>query len=198
MKYRRAVLAISVLLAVLWTPPQAAVGSPAPAVKPGARKVIIVLRQQFAGLSDTPAGATRRTAAVAASQHGVLAELTAAHARGVKSISLVNAVAATVSPAAVSRIEASPARETRRRPSATPAPGSRSPISPTASIPTTPTSSGPTASTSLSMTRTSAEPARARRPMPARPFSTRVRSPPRVGACTTSLTTGSSSPSPAG
>ena len=112
MKYRqafgKAVLAVSALLAIP-AAAQASSGSPAPAVKPGTDKVIIVLRSQFAGLPDTPAGAARRRAAVAASQRGVLAELAATHARGVKSISLVNAVAATVSPVVASRLAADPA-----------------------------------------------------------------------------------------
>src|SRR5262245_34269379 len=63
-----------------------------------ADKVIIVLRNQFRGLPDTPANSARREADVRTAQHGVLAELAATHARHVKSISLVNAVAATVSP----------------------------------------------------------------------------------------------------
>ncbi len=72
-------------------------------------KVIIVLRNQLARIPDTPANSARRTAAVMAIQHGVLSELAATHARNVKSISLVNAVAATVSPGEARRLAGNPA-----------------------------------------------------------------------------------------
>src|SRR5215469_4332298 len=61
-------------------------------------KVIIVLRDQFPGLPDTPGGSARRIAAVGAAQGAVLRELTATHARDVKRVTLVNAIAATISP----------------------------------------------------------------------------------------------------
>ncbi|HET7012599.1 MAG TPA: S8 family serine peptidase [Streptosporangiaceae bacterium] len=112
MRYRRAfgnaVLVVSAVLAIPATA-EASAGSPISAARPGTDKVIIVLRQQFAGLPDTPGGAARRSAVVATSQRGVLAELAAAHAHSVKPISLVNAVAATVSPAVASRLAANPA-----------------------------------------------------------------------------------------
>ncbi len=72
-------------------------------------KVIIVLRNQLNGLADTPANSTRRKAEVMAIQRGVLSELTATHARNVKSISLVNAVAATVSAGEAKRLAGNPA-----------------------------------------------------------------------------------------
>lgn len=72
-------------------------------------KVIIVLKNQLARLPDTPANSARRKAAVAVIQHGVLSELAATHARNVKSISLVNAVAATVSPGEAKRLAGNPA-----------------------------------------------------------------------------------------
>ncbi|HWF82973.1 MAG TPA: S8 family serine peptidase [Streptosporangiaceae bacterium] len=72
-------------------------------------KVIIVLRNQFNSLPDTPANSARRAARVKSAQRGVLAELTATHARNVKSISLVNAVAATVSPGEAKRLAGNPA-----------------------------------------------------------------------------------------
>ena len=112
MKNRRAlskaVLAVSALLAIP-TAAQASGNSHPPAAQAGSDKVIVVLKSQFAGLPDTPGGAARRSAVVAASQRGVIAELTAAHARAVKPISLVNAVAATVSPAVASRLATNPA-----------------------------------------------------------------------------------------
>src|SRR6185437_8616127 len=60
-------------------------------------------------LPDTPANSARRAAAARASQVGVLADLKATHAVGVKSISLVNAVAATVSAGEAKRLAADPA-----------------------------------------------------------------------------------------
>ena len=74
-----------------------------------ADKVIIVLRNQFRGLPDTPANSGRREADVRAAQHGVLSELAATHAQHVKSISLVNAVAATVSAGEARRLAKDPA-----------------------------------------------------------------------------------------
>jgi hypothetical protein len=72
-------------------------------------KVIVVLRNQLPGLPDTPANSARRAADVTAIQHGVRSELTATHARDVKSISLVNAIAATVSPGEAKRLAGNPA-----------------------------------------------------------------------------------------
>jgi hypothetical protein len=72
-------------------------------------KVIVVFRDQLRGLPDTPANSARRGAAARASQVGVLADLKATHAVGVKSISLVNAVAATVSAGEAKRLAADPA-----------------------------------------------------------------------------------------
>jgi hypothetical protein len=72
-------------------------------------KVIIVMRDQVTSLPDTAANAARRTAAVTALQHGVLSQLAATHARNVRSISLVNAVAATVSPGEAKLLASSPA-----------------------------------------------------------------------------------------
>src|SRR6202035_724349 len=61
-------------------------------------KVIIVFRNQVAGLPDTPGNAARRSSAVHSVQGQVRSSLTATHARNVKSFSLVNAISATVSP----------------------------------------------------------------------------------------------------
>jgi hypothetical protein len=72
-------------------------------------KVIILFRNQVRGLPDTPANAARRGSAVRAIQSGVLAELKATHAANVKSMSLVDAVAATVSAGEAKRLAANPA-----------------------------------------------------------------------------------------
>jgi len=72
-------------------------------------KVIVVFKNQVAGLPDTPANAAARSSAVERLQQGVQSELTAVHARNVTSISLVNAVAATVSPGAATLLAANPA-----------------------------------------------------------------------------------------
>jgi len=72
-------------------------------------KVIVVLKNQLSGLPDTPANSARRSAAVASVQQGVLADLAATHAAHVKSISLVNAVAATVSSGEARHLASDPA-----------------------------------------------------------------------------------------
>jgi hypothetical protein len=72
-------------------------------------KVIIVFKNQVTSVPDTPADAAARTAAVRSAQSGVLAQLAATHARNVKSVSLVNAIAATVSPAAAHSLAANSA-----------------------------------------------------------------------------------------
>jgi subtilisin family serine protease len=72
-------------------------------------KVIVVFKDQVAGVPDTPAKAAARSVAVNRLQQGVLSELSAVHARNVTSISLVSAVAAIVSPGAARLLAASPA-----------------------------------------------------------------------------------------
>jgi subtilisin family serine protease len=72
-------------------------------------KVIVVLKNQVTGLPDTSANAATRSDAVESLQRGVLSELAAVHARNVTSITLVNAVAATVSPGAATLLAANPA-----------------------------------------------------------------------------------------
>jgi subtilisin family serine protease len=72
-------------------------------------KVIVVFKNQVTGLPDTSANAAARAGAVGNVQRGVLSELTAVHARNVTSISLVNAVAATVSPGAATLLAGNPA-----------------------------------------------------------------------------------------
>jgi hypothetical protein len=68
-----------------------------------------VFKDQVAALPDTPAKAAARSVAVNRLQQGVLSELTAVHARNVTGISLVSAVAATVSPGAARLLAANPA-----------------------------------------------------------------------------------------
>ncbi len=72
-------------------------------------KVIVVFKDQVASLPDTAANSAPRASIVKNLQQGVMSELTATHAADVKSISLVNAVAATVSPGAAKVIAANPA-----------------------------------------------------------------------------------------
>ena len=72
-------------------------------------KVIVVLKNQVANIPDTPANSAMRTATVRSLQHGVMSDLTATHSRGVQSLSLINAVAATVSHGEAARLAANPA-----------------------------------------------------------------------------------------
>jgi subtilisin family serine protease len=72
-------------------------------------KVIVVFKNQVTGTPDTPANSANRAGMVKSLQRGVMSELTATHAQNVRSISLVNAVAATVSPAAARQLAANPA-----------------------------------------------------------------------------------------
>jgi subtilisin family serine protease len=72
-------------------------------------KVIVVFKNQLTRLPDTPADTAERSIAVNHVQQSVRSELAAVHARNVTSISLVNAVAATVSPGAARLLAADPA-----------------------------------------------------------------------------------------
>jgi len=72
-------------------------------------KVIVVLKNQVTSLPDTVANSARRAATVKQLQAGVRSVLTATHASSVKSISLVNAVAATVSPGTARLLATDPA-----------------------------------------------------------------------------------------
>src|SRR3984957_11556778 len=73
------------------------------------RKVIVVLRNQLTGHPDTPANSASRGTEVAALQKGVVADLAATGSRNINSISLVNAVAATVSAGEAKRLATNPA-----------------------------------------------------------------------------------------
>ncbi len=72
-------------------------------------KVIVVFKNQVASLPDTAANSARRAAADPSVQSGVLSQLAQTHATGVKSIVLVNAVAATVSAGEAALLRANPA-----------------------------------------------------------------------------------------
>ena len=72
-------------------------------------KVIVVLKNQFADLTDAPDNTAARSAAVSSAQSGVLSQLSQTHALDVKSLSLINAVAATVSPGEATYLAANPA-----------------------------------------------------------------------------------------
>jgi len=72
-------------------------------------KVIVVFKNQVTSLPDTVANSARRAATVKQLQAGVMSVLAATHASEVKSISLVNAVAATVSPGTARLLATDPA-----------------------------------------------------------------------------------------
>jgi subtilisin family serine protease len=71
-------------------------------------KVIVVFKNQFADLTDTPSGTAVRSAAVRSAQSNVLSQLSQTHALKVKSFSLINAVSATVSPGEAKYLAANP------------------------------------------------------------------------------------------
>ena len=71
-------------------------------------RVIVVFRNQFAGLTDAPNDTAVRSAVVRSAQSGVLSQLSQTHALDVKSFSLINAVAATVSPGEAKYLAANP------------------------------------------------------------------------------------------
>ena len=62
-------------------------------------RVIIVFRNQYSTIPANGANMSRRSAAVHSDQHSVLAQLSSTHAKNVNSLTLINAVSATVSPA---------------------------------------------------------------------------------------------------
>ncbi len=72
-------------------------------------KVIVVFKNQLASVPDTAVNSAMRASTVRSLQAGVMSELAATHAAAVKSISLVNAVAATVSPGMAKLLAANPA-----------------------------------------------------------------------------------------
>src|SRR3984957_2231695 len=72
-------------------------------------KVIVVFKNQFTGVADTPSNATVRAADVKSIQSGVMAQLSQTHAANVKAFSLINAVSATVSPGEARSRGATPA-----------------------------------------------------------------------------------------
>jgi len=72
-------------------------------------KVIVVFKNQFAGLADTPSNATTRSADVGSTQSAVMTQLSQTHSANVKSFSLINAVSATVSPGEAAHLASNPA-----------------------------------------------------------------------------------------
>ena len=72
-------------------------------------KVIVVFKNQFAGLTDAPNDTAARTAAVGSAQSGVMSQLAQTHSLDVKSFSLINAVSATVSAGEAKYLAANPA-----------------------------------------------------------------------------------------
>jgi hypothetical protein len=72
-------------------------------------KVIVVLKNQFTGVADTPSNAAVRAADVKSTQSGVMAQLSQTHAANVKTFSLINGVSATVSPGEAKYLAGNPA-----------------------------------------------------------------------------------------
>ena len=72
-------------------------------------KVIVVFKNQFTGVADTPGNAAVRAADVSSTQSGVMAQLSQTHAANVKTFSLINAVSATVSPGEAKYLAGNPA-----------------------------------------------------------------------------------------
>ena len=70
---------------------------------------IIVFKNQFPDLPMRGVTMRARVSAINAEQAPVLAELTALHAKNVQSFQIVNAIAATISPAEAQRLRANPA-----------------------------------------------------------------------------------------
>ncbi|HTT87630.1 MAG TPA: hypothetical protein VMF60_09700, partial [Acidimicrobiales bacterium] len=71
-------------------------------------KVIVVFKNQLPSTPDSPRDGAARNAAVATMQAPVLGEMRTTKARDVKSIELVNAISATVSPGEARRLAANP------------------------------------------------------------------------------------------
>src|SRR5262249_2696476 len=64
------------------------------------QRVIVVMKNQLSAVPDTAANAAQRSSMARSTQSSVMAQMTQTHARNVKSLSLINAVVGTVSPAA--------------------------------------------------------------------------------------------------
>jgi hypothetical protein len=100
---------VTLALGVLGIPPVALAASSAPrSSSPADESVIVVLKNQVSAIPDTPALAGERTQAVNAAQAQVLAELHAAHATGISPLHLIDAIVATVPPAAARALAADP------------------------------------------------------------------------------------------
>jgi hypothetical protein len=116
---RGAAISVPVLLAALTTTAQAQTTSAGQAARASGQvrplstkvtdKVIVLFKDQLASVPDTARYSARRAADVTSLQSAVRSELVASHARDIKSFSLINAVAATVSPAEAHRLRTNPA-----------------------------------------------------------------------------------------
>ena len=70
---------------------------------------IVIFKNQYANLPDAGRTQTSRVKAINSNQKPVVSELGQLHARGVKRFHIVNAVAATISPAEAARLAKNPA-----------------------------------------------------------------------------------------
>ncbi len=102
------------LLALTTTTAQAAAGASRAAATPALShsvtdKVIVVFKNQVPSIPDTVRNAAARKSAVKSVQAGVMSQLSSTNAKNVHSLSLVNAVTATVSPFEAHQLAANPA-----------------------------------------------------------------------------------------
>jgi subtilisin family serine protease len=102
------------LLALTTTTAQAAAGASRAAATPALShsvidKVIVVFKNQVPSIPDTVRNAAARKSAVKSVQAGVMSQLSSTNATNVHSLSLVNAVTATVSPFEAHQLAANPA-----------------------------------------------------------------------------------------
>ena len=72
------------------------------------KPVIVIMKSQFGAAPVGSAAASARATAAASSQQGIHSELTEVHAKNMHSLSLVNAVTATVSAGEEARLQANP------------------------------------------------------------------------------------------
>jgi subtilisin family serine protease len=105
-----ALLALSVTAEAQATPTghQAASGHAVKLSTKVTNKVIIVFKNQLTSIPDTTRNVSVRRADVTSDQRGVISQLKKTHALNIKSVSLINAVSATVSPAEAQSLRANP------------------------------------------------------------------------------------------
>jgi hypothetical protein len=90
------------------TLPGTAVPAAAKPAAPVSRDVIVILRDQIPDLPPVRGARAARSAAIAAAQSPILAHLQASKAARIRSFAMINAVAATVSPAEADALAAHP------------------------------------------------------------------------------------------